>query len=149
MKFPKSLPQSSKKCELAPGSFFCSGPTGNLLDSRAAAPGKHFAPLPWGDSGSRFTLEFLRILRISLEIMFCTTWGLRPLSSKKYEQRNAAAQQQKPQLRFAPKIIKNRLVCLENELFEYNKWFPKNTNNGHIIYSISPVWTYACRIFKV
>ena len=70
MKFPKSQPQSSKKCELAPGSFFCSGPTGNLLDSGAAAPGKHFAPLPWGDSGSRFPLEFLRILRISLEIMF-------------------------------------------------------------------------------
>ena len=70
MKFPKSPPQNLKKCELATGSFFCSGPTHNLLDSSAAAPGKHFTWLRRRDSGAHFSLEFLgfpRIPRISLE----------------------------------------------------------------------------------
>ena len=69
MKFPKSPPQSSKKCELAPGSFFCSGLTPNLLASSVAAPGKHFAPLPRGHPVHSFSLEFLGIPRISLQIM--------------------------------------------------------------------------------
>ena len=59
-----------EKWELDIGSFFCSGLTPNLLDSSAAAPGKHFAWLPRGDSWHVFSLQFLRILRISLEIMF-------------------------------------------------------------------------------
>ena len=33
----------------------------------------------------------------------------------------------RPQLRFAPKIIKIRSVGLENELFEYYELFQKNT----------------------
>ena len=119
MKFPKSLPQSSKKCELAPGSFFCSGPTGNLLDSGAVAPGKHFAPLPRGHPVHSFSLEFLGIPRISLEIMFLHHLSFPSTASKKHEKWNREMQQARPHLYFASKIIKIRSIGLENELFEH------------------------------
>ena len=116
MKFPKSPPQSSKKYELAPGSFFCSGPTYNLLDSSAAALGKHLAPLPRGYRVHSFSLEFLGIPRISLENAYFNYPKFPPARSKNKEQWNSNTKQARPHPYFASKNIKIRPVGPENEL---------------------------------
>ena len=137
-KFEAAPPEVRKNGNWDPAVFFRRGGYPNLQELTERILGKHFVMLPRWHGQASFSQDSWEILGIPRKSCLRGHPRFPFIENQKQKQRNAETKQARPQLCFAPKIIKIHSVGLENELFEYNKLFQKSTKT--LACEISYAW---------